>query len=75
MVVRRREQDAITVNAVALGEHCLDFLGHAFLELEDIGVEEKNFAVVLLEKNRVGEDVVMDACRRLQTVGEVTVSD
>ena len=75
MVVRRREQDAITVNAVALGEHCLDFLGHAFLELEDIGIKEKHLAFALLEENGVGVDVVMDARRRLQAVGKIAIAN
>lgn len=75
MVVRRREQDAITVNAVALGEHCLDLLGHAFLELEDIGIKEKHFTFALLEEDGVGEDVVMDARRRFKTVGKIAVAN
>ena len=75
MVVRRGEQNAVTVDSVALGEHRLDFLGHAFLELEDIGIKEKHFTFALLEEDGVGEDVVMDACRRLQTVGKIAVAN
>ena len=75
MVVRRREQNAVTVDSIALGEHCLDFLGHAFLELEDIGIKKKHFTFALLEEDGVGEDVIMDARRRFKTVGKIAVAN
>lgn len=75
VVMRGTQQHQIAVDPIAGGQKRLHLLCHALLEFEDIGAQHEELARPVLEVEGIGEDIVVDSCCRLETVGQVPVAD